>query len=508
MLVVFALAVSVAAAAAPPASSPARVDTLLATEWRKARVRPAPLVDDAGFLRRVYLDLAGTIPPPEVVRAFLDDRAPDKRVRLVDALLDGPRYADHFTDYWDRVLLGRDLKNPFVDRVVFRAWLHDQLGKNAGWDAIARELLSAAGRNSEGGARNPAQRARAAPDAGAANGTPVPIVGAVNFLLAYVQRPEDLAGKYARIFLGVQVQCAQCHNHPSEKWKQTDFRSLAACFLQARARPADDTKMGVRRVDLIDGPAPRLGPKQMVTDANALLAAAPALLDGTNLAAAPVRRARLAEWTVAPENPWFARAVVNRYWAYFLGRGFVEPIDDFRKTNPAQAPAILDDVSAGFVAHHFDLKWLIRTITATRAYQLSPAGRDVRLWADYRLRPLDADELLAALAQATRFEAATRAPRLRNLFSFLFDVDDEAAAETFSGTVPQALFFLNGPLVHFTASARPGTPLAELLAMPVSDAAKVDALYVRALSRLPTPAEEKRAVAYVAAVPLVIICVR
>jgi hypothetical protein len=489
-------------------------DALLAAEWRKAHIQPAPPADDARFLRRVFLDLSGELPPVEVVRAFLDDRAPDKRARLIDNLLGSPRYAEHFTDYWDRVLLGRNAKINNVDELAFRDWLHARLAEDIHWDVLARELIAANGRNSDGGPRNPAQRAKqrkmdAAPDP-SPSPEPSALNGAVNYVLRYVQQPEDLTGHYARVFLGLQIQCAQCHNHPTEKkWTQEDFRRLAAAFAHTRAQPLDDGKsMGVRRVMLIDAP-PKKGPK--FAAARALAQLTPATLDGTDLAAGENARAALADWTIARKNPFFARAIVNRYWAYFLGRGFVEPIDDFRTTNPPVVPALLERLTADFVAHDYDLKWLIRAICATRVYQLSAAGRDGRLWADYRLRPLDPEELLAALAGATGLSSTLKRVgggnlealpvQLRQLLIFLFDVDEADAADTdaFSGTLPQALFALNGTLVNFGASARPGSTLAEVLALPLSDEQRLTALYLRALSRPPTPAETRRWMEYLAA---------
>ncbi len=331
--------------------------------------------------------------------------------------------------------------------------------------------------------------------------------GAVNYILRYVQQPEDLTGHYARVFLGVQIQCAQCHNHPSEKqWKQEDFRHLAAAFAHTRSQPLDDGKFaGIRRVTLIDA-APKKGPK--FATARELAKLEPIALDGTDLASVVNARAALADWTTSRKNPFFARALVNRYWAYFLGRGFVDPIDDFRSSNPPSAPRALDRLTADFVAHDYDLKWLIRAICATRVYQLSAAGRDGRLWADYRLRPLDPEQLLSAFAGATGLQSTLRRigggglevlpVQLRQLFTFLFAVDEESDTDSFSGTLPQALFALNGTLTNFGASARPGSTLAEVLALPLSDEQKITALYLRTLSRPPTAVEVKRWLAFLA----------
>jgi hypothetical protein len=439
-------------------------DALIESEWRKAHVQPAPPVDDAGFLRRVYLDLAGELPPAEVVRAFLDERAADKRARLVDALIASPRYADHFTDYWTHVLLGRNARPGQVDELALRDFLHAELVKNAHWDQIARQLIAATGRNSDGGPRNPVQREKIQKimqklDDVLPSPSPamVPLNGAVNYVLRYQGQPEDLAGHYAKTFLGLSIQCAQCHDHPTEKWKQDDFKKLTAAFARIRPRPIDDVKGGVRRLDVEDVPAPK---KKNPA----------AALDGTPI----VDRAALAEWTVKSKD--FSRAIVNRYWSYFLGSGI-------------DIPPLLDRLAADFTKHDYDLAWLVRAICATRVYQLSAAGRDGRYWADYRLRPLEPEELLASLSGATGIKLQD--PKLKQLFNFLFAVDEDSGTDVFSGTLPQALFALNGELVNTAIGAKKPT-LSNVLALPLSDEQRITALYLRTLSRPPTAGELKR----------------
>jgi hypothetical protein len=445
-------------------------DTLIESEWRKAHVQPAPPVDDAGFLRRVYLDLAGELPPAEVVRAFLDERAPDKRARLVDALLASSRYPEHFTDYWTHVLLGRNARPGQVDELALRDWLRGELAKNAHWDQMARQLIAATGRNSDGGPRNPAQREKIQKimqqlDDVLPSPSPamVPLNGAVNYVLRYAQQPEDLAGHYAKTFLGVQIQCAQCHDHPTEKWKQDDFKKLTAAFARIRGRPLDDVKAGVRRLDVEDLPLPKKNKNPA------------AALDGTPIA----DRGALADWTV--KSHWFARAIVNRYWTYFLGSSI-------------DVPALLDKLAADFTKHEYDLAWLIRTICMTRVYQLSAAGRDGRYWADYRLRPLEPEELLAALSGATGIKLQD--PKLKQLFNFLFAVDEDSTTDVFSGTLPQALFALNGELVNSAIGAKKPT-LSNVLALPLSDEQRIAALYLRTLSRPPSASELKHWIPFV-----------
>lgn len=496
---------SLGAAPAAPGLTAEAIDRKLAVEWRKQHLSPGPLVDDAAFLRRVTIDLTGTLPTADAVRAFVADTRKDRRARAVDALLDSPAYALHWATYWDRALMGRTPHGNLVDRVAFGRWLYAAFAKNRRWDQLARELVTATGQNTLGGVKKnalgPLQEPEPDPDG--------KVHPAVNWILRYAQNPTDLTGKLSRIFLGVQIQCAQCHDHPSEKWKQDDFRALAACFARTGPTPLEDKPKGVvRRVELRDQPGPAFGgPKQ--SDLRLIALAPPRALDGTDFAGAANRRVALGDWMVRADNPWFARAIVNRYWAHLVGRGFVEPVDDFRRSNPPVAPALLDALAADFVAHGYDLKHLVRLVCATRVYQLAvvpgqPGEADERLFVHHRMRPLSAEELYNALALATNLDRILPANNLdgiklqiQNAFDFLFNVDEEAPPSAdFNGSVQQALLFMNGKLLN-GAVAAPTSTLTGILDFPADDALKVDALYLRTLSRAPTPAESKRCVEYV-----------
>jgi uncharacterized protein DUF1549/uncharacterized protein DUF1553 len=499
-LIVVVGLVSLGAAPAPTLTA-ADVDQKLAVEWHKQHLQSGPLVDDAAFLRRVTVDLTGTIPTADAVRAFAADKRRDKRARAVDALLDSPAYALHWATYWDRTLMGRVAHGNVVDRVAFGRWLYAAFAKNRRWDQLAHELVTATGQNTLGGVKKNALGPLQEPE-------PDPegrVHPAVNWILRYTQNPTDLTGKLSRIFLGVQIQCAQCHDHPSEKWKQDDFRSLAACFARTGPTPLEEKPKGiVRRVELRDQPGPTFGG---TPDLRLIALAPPRALDRTDFSAADNRRVALADWMVRADNPWFARAIVNRYWAHLVGRGFVEPIDDFRRSNPPVAPALLDALAADFVAHKYDLKRLIRLVCATRVYQLAvvpgqPGEWDERLFTHHRMRPLSTEELYNALASATGFEKMIPnldaiKTQIQNAFDFLFNIDEEAAPSAdFNGSVQQALLFMNGKLVSGTVAA-PLSPLGGILDFPVDDALKINALYLRTLARAPSPSESKRYVEYV-----------
>jgi hypothetical protein len=212
-----------------------RVDALLEAEWKASGVSPAGPASDAQFFRRAYLDLAGTLPPPEAVTAFLADTSPDKRARAVDALLASPRYAERWAAYWEEVLLRDSAKENIVDRAALRAWLRARFAENAPWDRVARDLVTATGKSSPGGSARERRMAAAIDAAGAEDAG---VNGAVNWLLQFKRSTEDLAGATSRTFLGVQIQCAQCHDHKTEKWTTTDFRRFAAAFARTRVRAA------------------------------------------------------------------------------------------------------------------------------------------------------------------------------------------------------------------------------------------------------------------------------
>jgi hypothetical protein len=507
--------VASAASPVPGLLSAADVDTRLRTEWQRAGVQPVGLADDATWLRRLWIDVLGTIPPPEVARRFLADRSqprPLARARMIDEVLASPLWADHWTSYWDDVWMGRMARAPDVDRGAFRAWLHDVLARNVAWGEVVTQLLSATGQNSEGGSRREAYANEGR------GGAPAGVNGAVNWTLRYQTTPQDLAGTASRTLLGVQIQCAQCHDHKTEKWTQKDFQSFAAAFVRTRLVPIDRGKaMGdVKRVELrdLDRPAPRFA---KMGDLGDVTKARPVALDGTNLDRQPGGvRAALARWVTSPQNPWFARAFVNRMWGHFLGRGFVDPVDDLRPSNPTEAPALLDALAVDFVASGYDVKHLVRVITGTEAYALAAtppdettakADPEAKLWEHFRVTPLGPDELLDSLVAATRLDAVVRANgrldleqmrfKVKQRYGFLFDVDEETDAGEFEGTIAQALALLDGSVTATGASVLPGSALADVLAAPGDDASKIEAIYLRTLTRLPTPEEVARWTAFV-----------
>jgi hypothetical protein len=547
-------------AAPPPALDAAtstgpvsQIDAMLRADWVKEGVVPAPRADDARFLRRVYIDTVGTIPPPEVVTSFALDASPDKRARMVETLLASPAYAEHWGTYWADTLLGQTPVQE-VDKGAFQKWMRGRYAANAPWNQIVTELLTAQGQNGEGGPRYPggpgatsaspsasptpgghppaAPMVPAAADEPASGAPAGPINPPVNWFIKYKEAPQDLAGNASRIFLGVQIQCAQCHDHKTEKWKQEDFRSFASCFMRTRVEAIDKgPAMGaIKRANVVDIGRPlfRYAKNPELTP---FASAVPKALDGSDLSRSPDARQALAAWITAPQNPWFAQAMVNRMWGHYLGRGFVDPIDDIRPSNPVTAPEVLAKLSEDFKEHGYDLKRLVRVITSTEAYQLSSAapatgattptttspsssGADApsrgaapnKLWSRFRLEPLGPEELLNALMDATGVEDVLRhtkanVDRIRSIlfvaYSYLFDVDEEFDQTDFEGTVSQALSLLNGRLVGGGTSDLPGSALEQILKAPGLDPDKITALYLRTLSRPPTAEELEHFTRYV-----------
>jgi hypothetical protein len=467
------------------------VDRRLAAGWEEAGVEPAPPAGDAEFLRRVALDIAGRIPNVAEARAFLDDRdpAPQKRQALVDRLLAGPGYVNHFTDVWTKVLL------PNLDDEVevqiyapnFRAWLRRQLAENVAYDAMARAIVATPVGEGRGLSLLPYD----------AKARPSPLA----FYASNEGKPENLAASTARVFLGVRIECAQCHDHPTAHWKRDQFWSLAAFFSGIERRRETDCdlfqyrEVPSRRELAISG-----GPR-MVQARH---------LDGTRPAWSSAQgsaRTMLADWVIARDNPYFARAAVNRVWSLLFGTGLVDPVDDMDEANPASHPELLDELAAALAAHRYDLKFLIRALTATRAYQLTSAGYapgqdDPRVFARMPVRGMSPHQLYVSFVEATGIRREAE-PFLvfdnspRKDFVEAFAGQDGRPSERRT-SLSQALTLMNGRLAtDATDLARGGMLPAVADAFFLETPAKIEVLYLATLTRRPTAEELERSVTYV-----------
>jgi hypothetical protein len=455
----------------------ARLDQLLAARWREAGVKPAAAADDAEFIRRVYLDLAGTVPPVSEVRAFLADKAPDKRARLIDRLLKSPSYVSHFADVWADAWLP-DVSDPNNVGLQdsFKVWLTARLGENAGYDRMACEILIANPPPADGRLLNLAEDGRAAQ----------PGASPVAFWLANENKPEKLAGATSRLFLGVRLECAQCHDHPFARWTQEQFWEYAAFFAGAQ---------GGKRTTIV---IPKLG---KVVQARFPDGTEPKFTNGAN------PRVVLADWAVSPDNKYFSRAAVNRVWAIFFGVGLVEPVDDLLRADAKNE--VLDELARSFADHHFDLKFLIRAIVSTRAYQLTsrstePGQDDPRLFARIAVKPLSTEQVIASLMEATGYQPPPgRRPGEAGSVGLRAELGGSFARQPnkpteFQTSIPQALALMNGRFVNdATALERSGTLTAVAGAPFFDTAGKVETLYLAALGRKPTAAESAKLVDYV-----------
>jgi hypothetical protein len=488
----------------------AKVDEQLQSAWKEHQLTPAPVADDARWLRRASLDLTGRLPEPQTVLDFLNDTSPDKRARAIERLLASPAYAEHWATYWDNVLMGRLTREAILDRPAFHGWLQTQFEKNAAWDKMVRELVTAEGYNSN---RKPLRGGSEMPRDFEARYNP-----AVNWFLRYSRALPDLSSATSKVFLGVQIQCAQCHDHKTEKWTQNDFKQFTACYSKTWPTYVDRPGMllqvvGTYRMELKDRwfapPSDRY--EQAFGSYKEFIDQKPKLLEGPELRALGSRRAQLADWITSKDNPWFAQAIVNRLWAKLLGRGFVDPLDDFRPGNPPTQGETLKTLADDFVAHGYDLKHLLRAITNSTAYQracvegtTSPGQHNY--WSTYPIKPLDVEELFDAIVESTESKTALEKmsknnfPLIRSSFVeqlvSQMGTDDMAEVTELDETIPRSLMLLNGSLVCGSTRVTPGFGLSQLVDSDMEDAAIIERLYLRTVSRKPTSAEREAWLAF------------
>jgi hypothetical protein len=457
------------------------IDPLLFGQLRALGLSPSPACTDAEFARRSSLDICGVLPDPAAVAALETSPEPDKRARWVDRLLERPEYADLFAMKWSAILRNKRSLGPLSQPGTFALhdWIRQALAEDLPYDRLVSALLTARGDMAE----NPAV-----------------------VWYRQLKTPEELVDDTAQLFLGVRLQCARCHHHPLEAWGQDDYEGLAAFFARLDRKPGSDPitprlyllsedeqkdEWAGSRVPRVLGGPPAAGPRaEAGNDRDP--------------------RQDLAAWLARPDNPFFARALVNRYWKHFFGRGLVEPEDDLRASNPPSNPALLDALAADFIAHGYDLKHLVRTLATSRAYDrssfpLAGNARDRQNFARYYPRRLPAEVLLDAIGVMTgrpqHFDGlppslrATQLPDDGVASAFLETFGRprrESACECERAAEPslaQHLLLLNSPALQRSLSDDRGRA-AGLARDGRPDADKVDALYRLALAR-PATAEER-----------------
>jgi hypothetical protein len=454
------------------------VDELLIAKWRELGLTPAPLCDDATFLRRVYLDVIGTLPTPEEVHTFLADSSADKRNKTIDALLNRSEFVDYWTIKWGDLL--RINRDALQDKGMwsFHNWVRASLRENKPLDQFAREILLAEGSTFTEGPANFYKIGRNA---------------------------EDWAETAAQVFLGSRIQCAKCHHHPFEKWSQDDYYGLAAFFTRLGTKNSNEFGIFGRETVIFPRPTGEIShPRKRIV-------VKPKPLGGEPTDDEFDRRRKLADWMTAKDNPLFAKNLVNRFWGYLMGRGLVEPLDDLRDTNPACAPELFDALAKDVSGHNFDLKHLLRTILQSRAYQLdsratpgNEADATNTYFTRYQVKRLGAEQLADAVdfATGTRqkytgLPPGTRAIQLPDprVASYLMDVFGRPARAITcecerigQPNIAQALHLLNGDFLN-RKIADPAGRVEKLIKAKAAPQAIVEELYLVTLARPPRPDE-------------------
>lgn len=461
------------------------VDDAVFANLKELGIPPSAVCDDSTFLRRVTLDIGGRLPTAEETSAFLASTAPDKRDRIIDDLLKSPDYADFFASKWTNLLKNRrDDTSDIVSNFAFHAWIRDSLLANKPYDQFVRELLAATGTVID----NP------------------PVAW-----YKRVKEPKDQIEDVAQLFLGVRMQCAQCHHHPFERWSQNDYYSLAAFFSQVGRKPSS-----TRGEDLIFHKRGIAAATNIKTG----IALKPAALSDAipEIAADVDPRLKLADWMGSPTNPFFAKSLVNRYWKHFFQRGLIEPEDDIRDSNPPTNPELLAALEKHFIASGFDLKDLVRVITRSNAYQLSSTPNqhnivDRQNYSRYYPRRLQAEVLLDAIdyLATTQTDFANLPPGTRAValpdnsynrstpFLRVFGrPEGESVCEcerVQSSSLAQSLHLINAGDIKAKLGHAAGR--AERLAKEDRPAeAKIRELYLVAFSREPRADELKTALSY------------
>ena len=476
--------------------------------WKREQLQPAELAADHEFLRRVYLDLVGSIPSHDETVRFLGDASARKREDLITSLLEDPRFAQHQSDIWDLVFFGRNPPGYETDRRAgFQNWLKEQFAKNVPYDQWTRQILKAEGNTVE-------------------DGPPM-------FFVQYRNQPEDASEAVSQIFLGVQLQCARCHDHPFEPWKQVDFYGMAAFLSRldvVNVGKKDELNMyviGEKSTGdiLFTGPVSQatpgkkgdpVKPKFLLGDA----LAEPALPEGfkevkfedKKVPPKPQfsRKDELADWiTDSQKNPYFARAIANRIWAQFLGRGIVHPVDNMSPSNMPSHPELLDELTKSLVAHQFNLKWYIREICLSRVYQLSSRGKTgdpmPRLFEHGRSRPLSAEELIESWRVATNFQmpeqsSGKKGPGrfhpLESGYMLKFFGQPNSGTGDFQGGLQEHLYLNNGPIGNLVQSGK-GSLLESLSDAATPVEARVQRLFTAVLNRPANDDEQQKFVEFV-----------
>ena len=476
----------------------ARVNEEVKAMWQRAEVVPTKPASDSEWVRRVYLDLLGRIPTYKETQAFLGDRSKDKKEKLVDALLASDECSEHFSIYFGNLLVGRiegqNAAEIGVDKRRFEIWAKESFANNKPWDQWVMELLTAKGTAS----KDPP----------------------TNFILRVKGDPTEVASRASQLFLGTQIQCAQCHNHPFDEWKQSDFWGMVGFFVRTRVRAVGAVRPGqlYREQEVADVQTneeaqyyirndPRL-PRQ--TQFPKFLKDEAEVVNKNEFNNQGIdRRYEFARWVTSPDNQMFSKAAANRMWYYFLGRGIVNPVDDMGSSKRPVSVKLLNELADDFTRSGFDLKRLIKVIVLSAPYNLSseaPAGVRSKTpkpeygthFTHFYIKVMTPEQMFYSIVTATggedakggRSSEAYQAEKndLLRQFTTLIDNDENKEVTRFEGSIPLALRLLNGDIINKRIQGKaPGLQYFRKVAK--DDAGLINTLFLATLSRSPTAAE-------------------
>jgi hypothetical protein len=458
-----------------------RIDKVINQRLVRENVKPAAKADDATFARRLHIDLVGKIPSLLEIKDYLENDSPDRLDDRLDELLESPQFVSNWAHYWRSVMLsGSNNQQAFQFQVQFEGWLRDRLAKNTGYDKIAYELVSSQTVN---------QQQQNSPAA---------------FYFVNENKPENLAGSTARVFLGVKIECAQCHKHPFAKWTREQFWEYAAFFAginQGRPQPK-----GGKQQPLPNQRSIRIPDSDKIVQAKFITGEEP------DWKANSATRTVLADWMISPKNPYFAKAAVDHVWQYFFGVSLMEPIFEPTDDSPPAHPELLDELAQAFIDGGYDLKFLIRAIAQTEAYQRASVALNdqnkehIQLFSQMPVRGMMPEQLFDSFAEATDYRQQQNYNNMqfnqfgqpdgpRALFLAKFTSQDKRIETQTS--ILQALYLMNGKFLADRVRIENNKSLETIATAPTSTARRVETLYLMVLSRLPRADESAKLVAYI-----------
>jgi hypothetical protein len=468
------------------------IDQQIRQGWQDNEIEASAAATDEEWVRRIYLDLLGRIPTMEEARKFLADESPRKRSVLVEELLEHEDYVRNFTTVWSNNCIGRGAPQR-VSRAGMEKFFREAFARNRPWNEIVVDIVTASGHYEEN--------------------------GAVNYTLAQMQNADEgvqLTAMTARLFLGLQVQCTQCHNHPFNKWQQDQFWEYNSFFRQVGK--IDHRKLDPNTGRMVDDYSEVVwqefsGPVYYEKRSGVMQVAYPRFqgleVDPGVGVDRRVEFGKLITQSVDGAPPQIAQAMVNRTWSHFFGYGFTRPVDDMGPHNPASHPDLLDRLSREFVAANYDVKELIRWIVSSEAYALTsqfndknkiddPGAGEVPLFSHMYLKSMQAEQMYDSLIVASNAHKSGRGGwgaqeeqrrRWMQQFVVAFENDENDESTTFNGTIPQALMMMNSELMEKACSVERGSFLFESMSSPGNESQKIQELYLAALSRNPTKSE-------------------